>query len=246
LIGAEAVSEGERAAARERLEYWLARKVTADLRPLALLEAAWRDGKLPPDARGLAFRLLENHGALDAGAEDLRHIGGQARAALQRCGVRLGRHSIFMPALVRPHAARTLAILRHGPEQALFLPRPGVLSVALERARGWDVCAAAGYRACGRIAVRLDLVERLADALAAPEQAPDPTLARLIGRPARELAGVLAVLGYQRDAAREEGAPCRWRLAMPRRGNRRTAPSDNAFAALAEMLPQQLRRGKPG
>ncbi|MEQ1707836.1 MAG: helicase-related protein [Terricaulis sp.] len=252
LICADAVSELERAAARERLEYWLARKVAADLRPLTMLEAAWRDGKLPPDARGLAFRLLESAGALDRAGEDLDHMSPAARAALQRCGVRVGRHSIFMPGLVRPRAAQTLAILHRSfcPTQSLFLPRAGALSVAIDAPLSWSASAAAGYRACGQVAVRFDLVERLAEAVSAPELTSDAALARLIGRRAAELPGVLGALGYKRTRPTDDGAPGRWRLAVVRGKARANAAGDNAFSALAALLPppaqRRRRRGGPG
>jgi ATP-dependent RNA helicase SUPV3L1/SUV3 len=246
LIGGEQASERERNAARERLELWLAQLVARDLRPLAALEAAWRDGRLPPDSRGLAFRLIENAGALDRAHEDLNHMSEAACAALQRHGVRLGRHSVFMPALVKPRAAHTLALLwraaHPNADRPLFLARPGALSAPLDQARSWGECAAAGYRACGRVAIRLDLVERLAEAIDSDPPPTDAALARLIGRPVRDLAGVLTALSYRR-ASGEEGAPKHWRRAPQRRGkdNARADPA-NAFAELANLLPP--RRGE--
>jgi len=240
LIGAEHASAVERDAAHERLELWLARTVADDLRPLMALETAWREGRLPADARGLAFRLIENAGALDRAREDLEHIDDAAQAALTRYGVRLGRHTIFMPKLVRPRAAQTLAVLWHcahpGKLHAVFLARPGALSAPLDRARGWGEIAAAGYRACGRFAVRLDLVERLAEAIDADPAPNDAALARLIGRSPRDLPTILSALGYQR-VAEKDGAPARWKRVHRRR--KREAPAeDNAFAALADLLPR--------
>ena len=249
LIGAEQAHESERAAARERLELWLARTVARDLRPLVALENAWRDGRLPPDARGLAFRLIENAGALDGVHEDLEHMGEAGRAALQRHGVKLGRHTIFIPALVKPRAAHTLALLWHaahpGRPHAVLLARPGALSFPLDHARSWGECAAAGFRPCGRFAVRLDLVERLAEAIESPEPPADAQLARLIGRSPRELPGILSALHYRR-VPESEGKPAYWRR-LPRKGPRRSrrAP-DNAFSALAELLPQTARSRRRG
>jgi ATP-dependent RNA helicase SUPV3L1/SUV3 len=238
LIGAEAATPLEREAAHERLELWLAQLVARDLRPLVALETAWREQRLPTDARGLAFRLIECAGALDAHGEDLDHVGEAARATLSRYGVRIGRHTIFMPQLIRPRAAQTLALLWHsahpGKSHAVFMARPGALSVPLDRPRPWGECAAAGYRACGRVAVRLDLIERLADAVEADAPAPDNMLARLIGRPARDLGGVLAALGYRR--APGEGTP-RWRRSTSRRTRAADTPGDNAFSQLATLLP---------
>ncbi|MBX9745862.1 MAG: hypothetical protein K2X34_03105, partial [Hyphomonadaceae bacterium] len=238
IISGDTSSETQRNAARERLELWLAQTVAHDLRPLVALENAWREGRLPPDARGLAFRLIENAGALDAAHEDLTHLTATGRAALQRHGVRIGKHTIFLPGLVKPRAAHTLALLWRAAhpkdEHVVFIARAGALSVPLEHRRSWGECAAAGYRACGRIAVRLDLVEKLADALDAETPPSDAVLARLIGRPVRELGGVLQALGYQRAEA--EGV-ARWRRVARKRTPKRDAPKDNAFSALANLLP---------
>jgi len=243
LIGAEHASSVEREAAHERLELWLARTVAQDLRPLVALETAWREGRLPPDARGLAFRLIENGGALDRAHEDIDHISEPARAALMRYGVRLGRHSIFMPKLVRPRAAQTLALLWHtahpGKLHSVFHARPGALSLPLDRARSWGEVAAAGYRACGRFAVRLDLVERLAEAIDTDPPPNDAALARLIGRSPRELPNILSALRYQRMLQAQD-APPRWRRVRRRR--KQEAPAQaNAFAALANLFPQDAR-----
>jgi len=253
LIGGEQASDLERNAARERLELWLAQLVASDLRPLVALENAWRDGRLPPDARGLAFRLIECAGALDRAGEDFAHMSESASNALRRYGVRIGRHTVFLPALVKPRAAHTLALLWRAAhptdEQALFLARPGALSTVLDHKRDWGECAAAGYRACGHIAVRLDLVEKLAEAIESDAPPNDVALARLIGRPVRDLAGVLQSLGYQHVPG-EQGAPKRWRLAKQRRRGKARAPEDNAFSALANLLPStnappRRRRGGP-
>ncbi|MBX3431136.1 MAG: helicase [Hyphomonadaceae bacterium] len=253
LIGGEQASELELNAARERLELWLAQLVAHDLRPLVALENAWRDGRLPPDARGLAFRLIENAGALDRAVGDLDHMGEAACNALRRHGVRLGVHTIFLPALVKPRAAHTLVLLRRAAfpnaEQSLFLARPGALSAPLEHRRAWGEVAAAGYRACGHIAVRLDLVEKLAEALESDPPSDDVTLARLIGRPVRDLSGILSALGYHRAPA-EQGKSKRWRRSRPRRKDEAMAPKDNAFSALANLMPpidppSRRRRGGP-
>ncbi len=249
LIGGEHASDTQRAAARERLELWLAQTVAHDLRPLVALENAWREGRLPADARGLAFRLIENAGALDRAHEDLAHISDAGRVSLERHGVKIGRHTIFLPALVRPRAAHTLALLWHaahpGGAHAVFLARPGALSAPLEETRTWGECAAAGYRGCGRYAVRLDLVEKLADAIESAAQPPEQQLARLIGRSLRDLPGVLAALGYQRIAAADE-APAQWRRSAPRRRRKQDAQPDNAFSALAELLPDSTPPRRSG
>ena len=238
LIGAEHAAEPQRAAARERLELWLAQRVAHDLRPLVALETAWRDGRLPSDARGLAFRLIENAGALDCAEEDLTHLTETGAAALARYGVRIGAHSIFLPSLIKPGPAHTLALLWRAAhpkaEHAPFTPRAGALSAELVYRRPWGELAAAGYRGCGRIAVRFDQLEKLAEAVVSQPQPNDATLARIIGRPARDVAGVLAALGYRRYE--HEGAKV-WRRVRHKRSHKRAPPQDNAFSELANLLP---------
>ena len=97
-------------------------------------------------------------------------------------------------------------------------------------------------------AVRVDLVERLAETIGSEKPVNDAALARLIGRPVRELPGVLTALGYKRVV---EGETSRWRRAPVRRARAHKRPrEDNAFSALANLLPPQdapprRRRSRP-
>ncbi|MEQ1618137.1 MAG: helicase-related protein, partial [Terricaulis sp.] len=248
LIGAEQAAEPERTAARERLELWLARTLEKELRPLVMLEKAWRDGRLPPDARGLAFRMLEQSGALDLSAAPLPDLTPQGRAALQRLGVRIGRHTAFMPALIKPRAAALLAELSHAAHPSphgRFLPRPGAVSVPIARAWSWPETAAAGYRACGRFAVRFDAVERLSEAIsAAAAHAPATVtleIARSIARPLADLPEVLRALGFRHLAA-STATPAGWVPARPIKSTRHERQSDGPFAPLAELLPTKPPR----
>ncbi len=248
LIGAEQAAELERTAARERLELWLARTLEKELRPLVTLEKAWRDGRLPPDARGLAFRMLEQSGALDLNSGPPPELSAQARAALQRLGVRIGQHTAFMPALIKPRAAAMLAELSHAAHPSphgRFLPRPGAVSVPVANALSWRETAAAGYRVCGRFAVRFDAVERLSEAIgAASVQTPaalTSDMARLIARPLADLPEVLRALGFRHLAA-STATPAGWVPARPTRTARRERPSDGPFAPLAELLPTKPAR----
>ncbi|HVZ99713.1 MAG TPA: helicase-related protein [Caulobacterales bacterium] len=253
LIGADTAPAPERDAARERLQFWLAGAVAHELGPLMALEAAWREGRLPAAARGLAFRLVENAGALDRAGQGVDELPPEARGALAQLGVRIGRHSIYMPALGRPQAARLAAILQHwalpDPHGALFLPRVGAPSANLERARTWAECAAAGYRPFGKFAVRFDRLERLAAALKRAKgegrDTPlEPHLAKIIGRPARDLPRVLTALGYQ--CVHEPGVegPSRWRLPAEAKPRPPRREPDGPFAALAELLPAKKRKGR--
>jgi ATP-dependent RNA helicase SUPV3L1/SUV3 len=267
LIGAEDAGEAKRAAALAPLQAWLDAAVARELKPLVALEAAWREGRLPASARGLAFRLIEAGGALDRAQspEPLPEmLDDAACAALSKLGVRLGRHSFYFPALIKPRPAHLHALLRYWTQEAppkethrgpLFLPKPGALSAKTPGALSPLQAAAAGYRLFSGFAVRFDRLEALAEALraargamAGKEGPVDPSFARLIGRPASDLSPVMLALGYKRTAEAKDGAPELWRApdgeTSARKATRRppTVREDSPFAGLAEMLAPNSAR----
>jgi ATP-dependent RNA helicase SUPV3L1/SUV3 len=236
LLGAEGASARLRAGAAERIQTWLNREIENVLHPLLALNEAHG---LYGAARGLAFRMLEVGGALDrADADDLVcALDSDGRAALSKLGVWIGRRTIFAPRMLKPRAARLWSILCAASRgEAAFIAAPGAVSAPLPRAHSWPILAPAGFRAAGPVAVRLDVVERLANALRAKDRPGTAAyLARLIGRPERELADALAGLGYRKT---EEGGWTMRRSSRPRRA----AKTGNAFAALAELAPPVRRQ----
>ena len=207
LIGAEHAERGASATPRTSgLELWLAQTVATDLRPLMALETAWREGRLPPDARGLAFRLIENAGALDRAQRRSSTLmrASAGRAAALRRAHRAARRSSCRSWCARarrrrwpcfgisPSRARRSRVFARGPARSLCR--------SIGRA-AWGECAAAGYRACGRVAVRLDLVERLAEAI--EQTAPislNPRSRASSAGPRANLAACCMALGYQQGA----------------------------------------------
>ncbi|MGE0828230.1 MAG: helicase-related protein [Hyphomonadaceae bacterium] len=234
LDGAEGAAEPSRRAACARIEAWLADEIARFLPPLLALRDA--DG-LKGAARGLAFRLLEAGGALDrADGEDLvRTLDPADRAALSRLGVRVGKRTIFAPRLIKPRPARLWSVLRAAlAGEAAFLAPPGAVSAPLGETYAWAALAAAGYRAAGPIALRLDVVENLTEAMR--QNAEAPALARLIGRPEKDLPAILTGLGYRQTEA--GWAP----PAFPRPRRSKPQPADNAFAALAGLAAPRRKQ----
>ena len=244
LIGAENADERERTAARERLEYWLARKVGADLR-------RWCNWK-PPGAKGACrpmragcLRLIENAGALDRRGEAIDHISGEAQAVLRRLGVRIGRVSVFVPASsARARLRRWRIAPRRAaePSARFFSCRAQARSAPLDQQRPWAELAAAGYRGCGRIAVRFDIAEKLADALAAPEPPPRRSWrARSPGPRARACRRARRAW-LQKDRGR--GGPAGRAPAPARAPRLREESPFAALAADAGLAPARRRRRK--
>ncbi|KQQ88684.1 helicase-related protein [Aureimonas sp. Leaf324] len=210
----------------QRTERFVTYQVSTILKPLAdLRDAEGVDGQ----ARGIAYRLYENFGLLQRRdiADEVRGLDQDARAALRRLGVRFGAYHIFVPALVKPAPAALMTLLwgiaKDGRDKPGFgevtqLLATGRTSVAPDPTFDPVFYALSGYRPLGRRAVRVDILERLADlirpALAwAPGAAkrPDgafngrefivtPAMMSILGATADDMDEILKGLGYRSHA----------------------------------------------
>lgn len=198
IICDDQLQASDKARVQERLERWLKLHVASVAEPLVQLQA--NDG-LTGIARGIAFQLIENFGVLERKhvAEDLRNLDQDARRALRRCGVRFGAHSVFAPAMLKPAAVRLTRLiwaLRNGgliSDVLDHLPQfsaQGLMSVALDQAVPRGYYAAIGFRICGKRAVRVDMLERLADQIRPlvawkepPQETPAPVTADMPAAP---------------------------------------------------------------
>jgi ATP-dependent RNA helicase SUPV3L1/SUV3 len=240
-LGGEAANPLNLRRAMARIEAWLSDEIARELWPLVRLEGAARDPAFSGAAKGLAFRLFESGGALDR--REAPNIARNDRAALAALGVRFGRHTIYAPALARPRALR----LRDALGAVRFSPSRRALSAPCDVALGWADYAVAGFRPCGRRAIRIDIVERLAGQARRAAQAGrdfpvDAGWARLIGGDADDLAAALNALGYRRIGG-AEGAPERWRFPAPPRPRPGGDEAGNAFGGLADLMAARKAKG---
>ena len=196
-----------------RLEAWLKMHVANVLAPLvSLRDAADVEGL----ARGIAFRLVENLGSLtrESVAEDVRALDQAARGQLRKHGVRFGAYSIFMPALLKPAPARlrlTLWALANAAgegeafENLPAPPTPGLTSVPADPTAPEGFYETVGFRVCGTRAVRIDMLERVADLIRPVIAARaynggfivTPDMMSLVGCSGEEFASLLRGLGYR-------------------------------------------------
>jgi ATP-dependent RNA helicase SUPV3L1/SUV3 len=248
LVGGDLGDSLAAGAAKARIETWLAEQVSKELKPLARLHAALEARAPRGPARGLAWQLLEAGGALDRrqAAAAVRSLEAEDRRALAQLGVRLGRHSIFMPALARGRAARLHAILRaaaHPEPAGLFLPPTGgAPSLPVDPSRSWGSYAAAGYRPAGPRAVRFDALERFAAQLNAARAGGrdfplGPESLQRLGCGLAEADSILLALGYRRTG------PGRWRFPTPGKTKAAATP-DTAFSGLGALMSKRSGGGQ--
>ncbi len=219
-----------------RLVAWLAEIVGERLKPLVEIANAKDISGL---ARGIAFRLGESLGALrrETVADEIRALDQPARAQLRGYGVRFGAFNIYLPALLKPAStelALVLWILKNGAAHGLDIaalpepPRPGLTSLAADKTLPESFHRVAGFHLCGPRAVRIDMLERLADQIrplvawradpanpvAPPKGATGdggfratPEMMSILGCSAGELGHVLQALGFRLDRVRLALAP---------------------------------------
>ncbi|ALJ34139.1 MULTISPECIES: helicase-related protein [Azospirillum] len=235
------LDQGQLDRVRVRLERWLKDRVAARLRPLLALRDA---ADLTGTARGLAFQVVENMGAMPRApvAPLVEGLEKADRKALSRHGVRLGVSHLYLTALAKPGAVELRGLLwavKHRLPLPVPIPPPGRVSVEATGAPPafWE---AIGYPAAGPRALRVDMLDRLETELltAAKEgrTVAEPALAQMIGAKPDELGAVMKGLGYTRSVA-EDGAVSWRRRRNPRHKPRREAPvnADHPFAKLRQL-----------
>jgi ATP-dependent RNA helicase SUPV3L1/SUV3 len=171
LLADDILAGASRDAVEARLALWLKAHVQKLLGPLLALEAG--EG-LEGMGRGIAFQLSEHLGVLDRAAvqNDVKALEQESRSALRKMGVRFGAYHITTPLLLKP-APRALAaqlwLLKHGGlevkglDEIVHLSASGRTSFPADEAIPKGLYRAAGFRVSGPRAIRVDILERLAD-----------------------------------------------------------------------------------
>jgi len=164
-------------------------------------------------ARGLVFQLTENLGAFPRyeADDEIKGLEREDRQALRRLGIRIGRHLIYIPNLLRPAAVELSVLLWAVFEGLDPLGPPPAGRVSLKREKhepeGW--LRAAGFRPAGNLFIRADMLERMAEmAWKRLEEAKGPFVANedflaLAGCGVDDLPPILKSLGFV--PAKEDG-----------------------------------------
>ncbi len=154
-----------------RAERFVNFQIESLLKPLVDLKNA---DQITGIGRGIAFRLVEEFGLINRRdiAEDVKSLDQAGRAALRRLGVRFGAYHIFIPSLIKPAPAGLITLLwalrndgkdKPGFGDVVHALASGRTSVVVDPAFDRTFYKLAGFRPLGRRAVRVDILERLAD-----------------------------------------------------------------------------------
>ncbi|GGY40649.1 helicase-related protein [Parvularcula lutaonensis] len=210
------------AAIEERLRAFIADRVEGLAGPLVALQAALNRPSdhpeaLSPGARGVAFRLVENFGAMSRRpiAEEVKALTQDERAGLRKLGVRFGEYTLFIPALLKPAPAQFLGLLwalwSGNDPDAFPVPQAGATSVEAEEKVPHAFWYAVGYRPSGNRAVRIDMLERLAQEIrSAREQGSkegfeaNQRMMSLVGVSGEAFEDILKNLGYRKQTVERE------------------------------------------
>lgn len=215
-----------------RIERFVNHHISTILKPLDDLSRA---EDLQGLSKGLAFQLVENLGILfrrDV-TEEVKSLDQDARASMRRYGVRFGAYHIFMPTLLKPAPAELITLLWALKNDGLDKPGFGELIPVLAAGRTSVVTdpgfernfyKLAGFRFLGKRAVRIDILERLADLIRPllqwkpgtgnrPDGAYDgrrftttTAMLSILGATPDDMEEILKGLGYRADSVKQEEA----------------------------------------
>ncbi len=259
-----------------RIERYANFQIESLLKPLVELKSA---DQLSGIARGVAFRLVESLGIINRRdiADDIKTLDQEARAALRRLGVRFGAYHIFIPSLLKPGPAGLVTLLwalandgkdKPGFGDVVHGLATGRTSLMVDPEFEKEFYRLAGYRLLGRRAVRVDILERVADLIRPalswrpgsgkrPEGAYDgaafivtPPMMSILGATAEDMEEILKGLGYRGEP--KPAAEVKSRLQSLDDAARKTAEEETAkreaeaARALADTAAQALGEAPDG
>ncbi len=275
LVADDSLAGPHREKVEARLTAWLKAHVVRLLGPLTEIESA---ADLTGLSRGIGYQIVEALGVLERAkvAHEMRSLDQDGRANLRRHGVRFGAYHIFLPALLKP-APRTLAaqlwalknggLDQRGLDEIAHLASSGRTSIKVDPEIAKGLYRAAGFRVCGERAVRVDILERLADLIrpaiayrpgTTPGEPPPGTadgegfvatvnMTSLVGCSGEDFASILKSLGYQPETRQGPAITVPLVPAAARAPAQVTAPTaeGNTDQAASESSPGEVQDTPP-
>jgi ATP-dependent RNA helicase SUPV3L1/SUV3 len=213
---------------QRRLQHFIDRKVATLFEPLLAMS---RDEEITGLARGFAFRLVEALGILPRAevADDVKSLDQEARGLLRKHGVRFGQFTIFQQLLLKPAPTRLRLVLWGlASDHAEFheSPPPGLVTIPAVEGAPRDYYTNSGYRLAGARAIRIDMLERLADMLRQQDSRSGfeatADMLSITGMTLDQFADLMGGLGY----AAEKGERAKVKAAPAAAGGEPEAPAE--------------------
>jgi ATP-dependent RNA helicase SUPV3L1/SUV3 len=195
---------------QRRLQHFIDRKVAAHFEPLMNLS---KDETLNGLAKGFAFQMVENLGVIPRAsvADEVKALDQDARGALRKHGIRFGQFTIFMPLLLKPAPTRLRLVLwslSKGLSEFPESPPPGLVTVPVQDGAPEGSDTMSGYRNAGTRAIRIDMLERLADMLRAENSRSGfeakADMLSITGMTLEQFADLMQGLGYKAEKGERE------------------------------------------
>ncbi|TCL10063.1 ATP-dependent RNA helicase SUPV3L1/SUV3 [Shimia isoporae] len=236
--GADVAQKVER-----RLQHFMDRKIAALFEPLLNLS---KDEELSGLARGFAFRMVENLGIIPRGevATEVKELDQDARGALRKHGIRFGQFTIFMPLLLKPAPTRLRLVLwslAQGLQDFPEAPPPGLVTVPAGTGVPRGYHAMAGYRAAGERAIRIDMLERLADMLRTEDSRggfeAKADMLSITGMTLEQFADLMQGLGYKAEKGERQKVKAEPETKMDEADS--ASDASDTEAAPAEAAPEE-------
>lgn len=206
----------------DRIREFIADRVENLIGPLVSLQKAVNEVSDSPEAleasaRGVAYRLIENFGAISRNqiADEVKALEQPERGKLRKLGIRFGEYTIHMPSLLKPAPAHFLALLwalwESKEPDSFEVPPAGSTSVPNNKDLPAAFYFASGYRPSGARAVRIDMLERLAGEVRTAREAAgregfeaNSKMMSLVGCSGEEFETILQSLGFKKATITKE------------------------------------------
>jgi ATP-dependent RNA helicase SUPV3L1/SUV3 len=156
---------------QDRLSLWLRHHINTVLDSVMALEAP---ADLEGAARGIAYQLYEHLGLIPRSqvADEVKNLDQDVRGKLRKLGVKFGAYHIYLPLSLKP-APRELALIlfalknggvrQPGVTDIPHIVLSGRTSFVVDPEVDTRLYEIAGFKVAGKRAVRVDILERLAD-----------------------------------------------------------------------------------
>ena len=143
------------------------RKIETLFEPLFSMK---KDPQITGLSKGVAFLMIESLGIIPRVdiSEELKELDQEARGLLRKHGVRFGQYSVFLPILLKPAVTRLRLVLwsiKKNFQEFPSPPEPGLVTVGVKKTELAGYFTKVGYYCSGDWALRIDMLERLADLL---------------------------------------------------------------------------------